>query len=87
MQNQPSESLNESYTTSMAIMRRLDKASARVWKELISEQLTMARLCMDYWNRQVEILLSRGTPATAIAAQSDLATEFSMKFRINAAIH
>jgi hypothetical protein len=80
MQTQPKESYTELYTTSLAVMKRLDKSGTRVWKELTSEQLNMVRLSMDYWNRQLEVLLSRDTPANLFAAQSGVATEFSMKF-------
>ncbi len=80
MQTQPKESFTEFYTTSLGVMKRLDKTGTRVWKELTGEQLNMVRLCMDYWNRQLEVLLSRDTPVNLFAAQSGIATEFSMKF-------
>ena len=80
MQKQPVESFNEFYTTSLTVIKRLDRTNTRVWKELTGEQLNMVRLCMDYWNRQLEVLLSRDTPANLFAAQSGIATEFSIKF-------
>lgn len=80
MQKQPIESFNEFYTTSLTVIKRLDRTNTRVWKELTGEQLNMVRLCMDYWNRQLDVLLSRDTPANLFATQSGIATEFSMKF-------
>lgn len=77
---QPIESFNEIYATSMGVMKRLDKSGTHIWRELAGEQLNMMRLWMDYWNRQLGVLLSQDTPANLFAAHSGIATEFSMKF-------
>ena len=79
MQKQPIEAVNEFYTTSLDVMKRLDKSGAQVWRELAGEQLNMMRLWMDCWNRQLKVLLSQDTPANLFAAQSGIATEFSMR--------
>jgi phasin protein len=80
MKTQPTESFNELCTTALDIMKRLDKTSTKMWKELTNEQLNMVRMGVDYGNRHLEILLSRETPANLLAAQSGTATEFSMKY-------
>ena len=80
MKTQPTESLNELCTTALEIMKRLDKAGTKVWKDLTNEQLNMVKMGVDYGNRQLEILLSRETPANLLAVQSGIATEFSMKY-------
>ena len=80
MKTQPIESFNELCTTALDTMKRLDKTSTKVWKELTNEQLNMVRMGVDYGNRQLEILLSRETPANLLAAQSGIAMEFSMKY-------
>ncbi|HEX2242342.1 MAG TPA: hypothetical protein VHK27_03610, partial [Gammaproteobacteria bacterium] len=63
MKTQPTESFNELCTTTLEIMKRLDKAGTKVWKDLTNEQLNMVKMSVDYGNRQLEILLSRETPA------------------------
>jgi hypothetical protein len=80
MKTQPTESFNELCTTALEIMKRLDKAGTKVWKELTNEQLNMMKMSVDYGNRQLEILLSREAPTNLLAAQSGIATEFSMKY-------
>ena len=80
MKTQPIESFNELCTTALDTMKRLDKTSTKVWKELTNEQLNMVKMGVDYGNRQLEILLSRETPANLLAAQSGIAMEFSMKY-------
>jgi hypothetical protein len=81
MKTQSTESFNELCTTALEIMKRLDKTSTKMWKELTNEQLNMVRMGVDYGNRQLEILLSRETPANLLAAQAGIAaTEFSMKY-------
>jgi Phasin protein len=80
MKTQPTESFNELCTTALEIMKRLDKAGTKVWKDLTNEQLNMVKMSVDYGNRQLGILLSRETPAYLLAVQSGIATEFSMKY-------
>jgi hypothetical protein len=73
MKTQPIEPFNELCTTALDIMERLDKTNTKVWKELTNEQLNMVRMGVDYGNRQLEIWLSRETPANILAAQSGIA--------------
>jgi Phasin protein len=80
MKTQPTESFNELCTTALEIMKRLDKAGTKVRQDLTNEQLNMVKMSVDYGNRQLEILLSRETPANLLAVQSGIATEFSMKY-------
>jgi hypothetical protein len=80
MKTQPIEPFNELCTTALDIMERLDKINTKVWKELTNEQLNMVRMGVDHGNRQLEIWLSRETPANILAAQSGIATGFSMKY-------
>jgi hypothetical protein len=68
MKTQPIEPFNELCTTALDIMERLDKTNTKVWKELTNEQLNMVRMGVDYDNRQLEIWLSRETPANILAA-------------------